>query len=141
MPLANPLIIHPFTAQVNANGQAVLQIGHSIHGLTWIVEQIGFGLGQNAPSPQVAAHVNGVPLAATVSMQASVFASITGQAPYAMESFFSGPPYITLNAGDTITCAVLGATPGDVLTASAYVQEGSAGQGPRPSSGWKTRRW
>lgn len=121
------MLIKPFTAKVNASGQAVAVVTHSLHGLTWRVYQIGFGLGVLAPSPQVAAHVNGVPLAATVSMQPSVFASITGQAPYAMESFFNGPPYIDLEAGDSITCAVLGATSGDTFTAAAYITEAPAG--------------
>lgn len=117
------MLIKPFVGGVNAQGQAVVQIGHSLHGLVWKVYQIGFALGQLAPSPQVAAHVNGVPLTATTTMQPSVFANITGQAPYAMESFFVGPPYLVLSAGDLCTCAVLGAISGDVFTASAYVEE------------------
>lgn len=115
--------ITPFIAQVNAQGQAILQVMHNLHGIQWKVYQIGFGLAKLAPSPQVAAHVNGVPLAATVAMQPSVFANIAQQAPYAMESFFVGPPYIILHAGDSITCAVLGATSGDTFTAAAYYEE------------------
>lgn len=112
-----------FTAKVAASGIAVVQISHSIHGLQWKVYQIGFGLGQVAASPQLAAHVNGLPLASTVPMQVSAFASVTGQAPYAMESFFVGPPYTILQAGDMITCAVIGATSGDTLTAGVYYDE------------------
>jgi len=121
------MLIKPFTAKVNNLGQAVVQIQHSVHGLVWKVYQIGFGLGVAAPSPQVAAHVNSVPLAATVTMQSSVFASISAQPPYAMESFFVGPPYIILSAGDMITCAVLGASSGDIFTAAAYIDESAAG--------------
>jgi len=121
------MLIKPFTALVNAQGQAVLQISHSLHGLSWRIYQIGFALGNFAPGAQIAAHVNGVPLAATVTMQPSVFASVIGQAPYAMESFFSGPPYIDLEAGDTITCAVLSAVAGDIFTASAYIAEVPSG--------------
>jgi hypothetical protein len=117
------MLIKPFTASVNSSGQAVATIQHTLSGLAWKIYQIGFGLGQLAPSPQVAAHVNGVPLAATVAMQPSVFANIVGQAPYAMESFFVGPPYIILSSGDAIVCAVLGATSGDVFTAAAYIEE------------------
>jgi hypothetical protein len=116
-------LIKPFTATVNASGIAVLNVTFAIHGLAWVVYQIGFGLGKQASSPQVAAHVNGQPLAATVAMQLSAFSSIVGQAPYAMESFFVGPPYVTLEAGDSITCAVIGATTGDIFTAAAYVNE------------------
>jgi hypothetical protein len=117
------MLIKPFTAPVNASGQAVVSIGHSLSQIAWKVYQIGFGLGKLAPSPQVAAHVNSVPLASTTTMQPSVFANIVGQAPYAMESFFVGPPYIILSSGDTITCAVLAATSGDVFTAAAYIEE------------------
>jgi hypothetical protein len=117
------MLIKPFTASVNASGQAIVEITQSLSGLVWKVYQIGFGLGQLAPSPQVAAHVNGVPLAATVTMQPSVFANIPSQPGYAMESFFVGPPYIILSPGDQIVCAVLGANSGDVFTAAAYVDE------------------
>jgi hypothetical protein len=117
------MLIKPFTGAVNASGQGVVTVGHTLSQVAWKVYQIGFGLGVLAPPPQVAAHVNGVPLTATVAMQPSVFANIVGQAPYAMESFFVGPPYIILSSGDTITCAVLGATSGDVFTAAAYIEE------------------
>ena len=122
------MLIKPFTATVNSSGQAVLSITHSLHGIVWKVWQIGFGLGELAPSPQVGAHINGIPLAATVSMQPAVFSSISGQAPYAMESYMVGPPYPVLSAGDQIVCAVLGATSGDVFTAGAYVDELDANQ-------------
>jgi hypothetical protein len=121
------MLIKPFTASVNANGQAILNVMHSLHGLVWKVYQIGLALGQQAPSPQVAAHVNGIPLAATVTMQPSVFAQIPQQSPYAMESFMVGPPYINLSAGDMITVAVLAANPGDTFTVGAYIDEISAG--------------
>lgn len=118
-----PSQIRPFTAQVGANGIAVVQVGHSIHGLSWIVYQIGFALAQQAPSPQVAAHLQGQPLVASAPMQVSAFAQIPTQSPYAMESFFVGPPYVNLEAGDILTCAVIAATPGDNFTVSAYVNE------------------
>lgn len=121
------MLIKPFTAVVASDGTATLQIAQALHGLVWKVYQIGFGLGQAAPSPQVAAHVNGIPLASTVTMQTSAFANIAQQPPYAMESFFVGPPYIILSAGDMITCVVLGAIPGDIFTAGAYVDEMPAG--------------
>jgi hypothetical protein len=121
------MLIKPFTASINSNGQGYLEVMHSLHGLVWKIYQLGIALGQAAPSPQVAAHVNGIPLAATVVMQPSVFADFPTQAPYAMESFMVGPPYINLSAGDAITVAVLGATPGDVLTVGAYIDENSAG--------------
>lgn len=123
MPENTSSLIKPFTAAVNASGIAIVSITQTAHGLAWYVYQIGFALGTQAPSPQVAAHVNGQPLAATIAMQISAFASIAGQAPYAMESFFVGPPYITLEAGDSITCAVVGANSGDMFTATAYVNE------------------
>lgn len=135
------LQIQPFTATVNSSGQAVIQISHSLNGITWTVQQIGFGLGKNAVSPKVAAHVNGVPLAATVVMQPSVFASIIGQAPYAMETFFVGPPYIDLQAGDSITCAVLGAAAGDTFTAAAYITEDNTGANIANLMPYRPPRW
>lgn len=119
----SPALIKPFTAKVNAAGLATVQIGHSIHGLAWKVYQIGFALGTQAPSPQVAAHLNSQPLVASAPMQVAAFASIPGAAPYAMEMFFYGPPYVMLESGDMITCAVNGANNNDVFTATAYVQE------------------
>lgn len=116
-------LIKPFIATVQANGIAVAVITQSIHGLAWVVYQIGFALNQQALGAQVAAHVNGQPLAATVQMQISAFAQLAQNAPYAMESFMVGPPYVTLEAGDSITCAVTQAVVGDTFTATAYVNE------------------
>jgi hypothetical protein len=116
-------LIKSFTGTVGSNGIAVVTITQSIHGLAWIILQVGFALNEVASSPQVAAHVNGIPLAATVNMQVSAFANVTGNTPYAMESFMVGPPYVTLEAGDQMVCAVTGATPGDTFTVGAYVNE------------------
>jgi hypothetical protein len=116
-------LIKPFTAKVAATGIATAVISQNSHGLAWIVYQIGFALAQQAPSPSVAAHVNGVPLVSSAPMQISAFASIAGAAPYAMETFFYGPPYVTLEPGDQITCAVVGANSGDTFTVAAYVNE------------------
>lgn len=118
-----PDLIMPFTGTVGSNGIAVVTVTQNSHGLAWIVYQLGFALGQNAPSPQIAAHFNGIPLAATTTMQTSAFASITTNSPYAMESFMVGPPYIKLEAGDQLVCAVTGANSGDTLTVGAYVNE------------------
>lgn len=108
---------------VGSNGTAVIVVSQNLHGLSWIVYQIGFALGLPAPSPQVAAHINGIPLTSTVTMQQSAFASIAGESPYAMESFFVGPPYVNLEAGDRLVCAVTGAISGDTFTAGAYINE------------------
>jgi hypothetical protein len=116
-------LIKPFTAQVGSNGIALVNITQSLHGLAWVVYQIGFALNIQALAAQVAAHVNGTPLASTVGMQISAFASLQQNAPYAMESFMVGPPYVTLEAGDAIVCAVTGAVAGDTFTAAAYVNE------------------
>lgn len=116
------MLIKPFTAIVKADGQAELQIMHNIHGLVWKVYQIGFALAQLSAGAQVAGHVNGIPLSGAVVMQQSLF----DFAPYAMESYFVGPPYIVLSAGDYIACAVRGAVVGDVFTAGAYVEERQA---------------
>ena len=118
-----PSLIKTFTAPVNSSGIASVQITQSNHGLAWQVFQIGFALGQVATSPEIAAHFNGVPLVSSAAMQASVFANIPGAAPYAMEMFFYGPPYLVLESGDAITCAVMGANQGDTFTVAAYVQE------------------
>jgi hypothetical protein len=118
-----PTLIKPFTATVGQDGIAIVQVGQNIHGLTWVVYQIGFGLGIQAASPQVAAHLQGQPLVASAPMQVSAFAQIPTQSPYAMESFFYGPPYVSLEAGENITCAVIAATPGDTFTVAAYVNE------------------
>lgn len=116
------MLIKPFTAQVKADGQAQLLIMHNVHGLAWKVYQIGFALGIFIAGAQVAGHVNGIPLSGAVIMQQSLF----DEAPYAMESYFVGPPYIVLQAGDYIACAVRGATVGDTFTAGAYVEERSS---------------
>jgi hypothetical protein len=116
-------LIKPFTAPVGSNGIAVVTVTQSIHGLAWVVMQVGFALNIVASSAQVAAHINGTPLAATVNMQPSAFSSITQNTPYAMESFMVGPPYVTLEAGDQMVCAVISATPGDTFTVGAYVNE------------------
>lgn len=113
----------PFTAPVNASGIAVVSIGHSLSNIKWKIYQVGIGLGKTAINAQVAAHVNGVPLAATVQMQPSVFASIPSQAPYAMESFMVGPPYIILMSGDQMVVGVQNAVSGDTLTCAAYIEE------------------
>lgn len=118
-----PLLIKPFTAKVAANGIASVIVSQNNHGLAWVIYQLGLALNQAAPSPQVAAHVNGIPLAATVTMQNSAFASLVGQTPYAMESFFVGPPYVNLEAGDQLVVAVTGANSGDMFTVGAYVNE------------------
>lgn len=112
-------VLRPFTATVASNGQASLIISHNLAGIIWQIFQIGLALNKAAPSPQVGAHFNGIPLTATVTMQA---VTLPG-APYAMESFIVGPPYIGLKAGDQLVCAVLGATAGDVFTAGAYLSE------------------
>lgn len=112
-------IIHPFTAVVDATGSASVSITHSINGLIWQVFQIGFALNESAISAQVGAHFNGIPLTSSVQMQPVKFKGF----PYAMESFFFGPPYVGLRAGDQVVCSVLSATPGDVFTAGAFVSE------------------
>jgi hypothetical protein len=119
------VLIKPFVATVNASGQAVVQVSHSLHGLVWKVYQLGMALGEVALTAQTAAHVNGIPLASTVIMQQSVFSGLTalGQAPYAMESFMVGPPYPILSAGDFISVGVINATSGDTFTVGAYVEE------------------
>jgi hypothetical protein len=123
------MLIKPFAGTVNSSGQAVVQVGHTIHGLIWKVYQLGFALGQVAVFAQTAAHINGIPLASNVVMQQSVFASLAslGQAPYAMESFMVGPPYPNLSAGDMISCGLINGTAGDTFTVGAYVDEFSAG--------------
>lgn len=112
-------LIKPFMATVNASGQATLSITHSLQGMVWQIFQIGFALNVASSSPQVGAHMNGIPLTAAVVMQRVQFAGF----PYAMESFFVGPPYVGLSAGDQIVCSVIGATAGDTFTAGAYISE------------------
>lgn len=134
---------------MNSQGQGFVEVTHSIHGLAWEVQQVGLGLGKAAPSPQVAALINGVPYVTTVVMGTSVFANMPGAAPIAMSSEFTGPPYPILEAGDKLTVGVTGAIAGDVFTVVAYVNElpspaaqkalssNNAGFVPRPG----TRRW
>lgn len=117
------MLIKPFTQVVDASGHAVITISHSLSGIQWKVFQTGIALGKFAANASVAAHVNGIPLAATITMQPSVFASIPTQSPYAMESFMVGPPYIILQSGDQMVIAVQNATPGDFLTVGAYIEE------------------
>lgn len=112
-------LIKPFTGVVGANGQGSVSITHSLQGIIWQVFQIGFALNQKAFNPQVGAHVNGIPLTSAVAMQPVTFAGV----PYAMESYFVGPPYVGLRAGDLIVCSVTGATAGDTFTAGAFISE------------------
>lgn len=117
------MLIKPFTGLVSDSGQALAVVSHSIDGSVWKVCQIGFMLSHAAPSPRVAAHMNGVPLVPPIAMQPSKFIDGEGEAPYAMEAFFAGPVPIDLLAGDCITCAVSGGTPGDTFTVTAYIGE------------------
>jgi hypothetical protein len=117
------MLLKPYTATVNTNGQAVISIGHSLANIKWKIMLIGFGLGQNAPSPQVGLHVNGTPFGASQTFQTSVFAGITGEPPYAMEMTWYGPPYFYLSSGDVAACGVMGAQPGDQFTATALIEE------------------
>src|SRR5215469_8446340 len=112
-------LIKPFTAKVNASGQATVEITHNLQGIVWQIFQIGFALNLNTFNPQIGAHFNGIPLTSSVAMQPVGFTGF----PYAMESFFVGPPYVGLKAGDKIVCAVTGATSGDTFTAGAYISE------------------
>lgn len=126
-------LIKPFTVTVGSNGQAQVDIAHNINGLIWQVFQIGFALGITSSFAQVGAHLNGIPLTAAVVMQPVTFSGF----PYKMESYFVGPPYVGLRAGDKITCAVINATSGDTFTAGAYIseeQDPAAGSAP-----WWTR--
>jgi hypothetical protein len=119
----------PFTAPVNAGGDAIVEVSHSLSGIQWKVYQVGLALGQPVSGiAQVAAHLNGAPLAASVNMQPSAFASMTNQGhpPYAMESFIVGPPYLYLMAGDQFHIGVVGAVPGDTFTAGVYLDEQDA---------------
>lgn len=111
--------IQPFTAKVGSNGQATLSITHNLNGIIWQVFQIGFALGISSSFAQVGAHFNGIPLTAAVVMQPVTFTGF----PYRMESYFVGPPYIGLKAGDQIVCAVINAASGDTFTAGAYISE------------------
>lgn len=115
--------IRPFTATVGINGQAIVQIGHSLHGLAWIIYQIGLSLGQAAPSPEISAIVNGVPFVSSVVMSTANLASFPGAPPAAMVSAFSGPPYPMLEAGDLMQIGVIGAKAGDTFTAGVFMQE------------------
>lgn len=110
---------YPQTAIVNGNGQAIITVSQSVVSNIWKVAQVTFGLGMSAPSPQVAATWNGIPLSASPTMQPNVFASILGAAPYAMSNTMVGPPYIVLSAGDQLVCGVFGAMPGDTFTVTA----------------------
>jgi hypothetical protein len=120
-------LLMPFTAQVNSSGQAIVQVTHSLSGKQWKVYQMGLALGElvTAGIAQVAASVNGAPLAASVNMQPSAFSQLNtlGQPPYAMESFFVGPPYIYLQSGDMMTVGVVNANPGDTFTCGVYLIE------------------
>lgn len=121
MPLTDQTfsLIKPFTGVVASNGKGMTVISHSLKGIVWQIFQIGFALNLKAFNPQVGAHMNGIPLTSAVAMQPVSFPGV----PYAMESFFVGPPYVGLKAGDQIVCAVTGATSGDTFTAGAYISE------------------
>jgi hypothetical protein len=116
-------LIKPYTAAVNSNGFGVVQITQNNHGLAWQIMQIGMSLGLNANSPQCAANINSIPFVSSTVMATSVFASLTGQAPIALTSVFSGPPYPVLEAGDELTVGVIGATAGDTFTVGLFINE------------------
>jgi hypothetical protein len=122
-------LIKPFTAKVGANGQTSIPITHNQSGLIWQIFQIGFALGVSALTAQVGAHFNGIPLTSSVLMQPVMFVGV----PFAMESFFVGPPYVGLKAGDQIVCSVINASPGDIFTAGAFISEE---QDPGISTQW-----
>lgn len=123
--------IRPFTGVVDGTGEGTVIITHSQKGLIWQIFQIGFALNIKAFNPQVGAHFNGIPLTSAVAMQPVSFSGV----PYAMESYFVGPPYVGLKAGDQIVCSVTGATNGDTFTAGAYISEElDQGQMPVPPS-------
>jgi hypothetical protein len=122
------MLIKPFTGSVNASGQSVVTVSQNLHGIVWKVFQVGFGLGQVASLAQVAVHVNGIPLTPSILMQQSVFSSIVGTAPYAMEAFVVGPPYIILEAGDQMVCGLINGVSGDTFTVGAYVEEHSSNE-------------
>lgn len=122
------MLIKPFTSKVDSSGHSLLTISHGIHGLQWKIYQIGFALGVLSPLAQIAAHINGIPLTSTVSMQQSVFSQQPGQPPYAMESFFVGPPYVALMAGDQLVVGLINGTSGDTFTAGCYIDELDATQ-------------
>lgn len=112
-------LIKPFTGIVAANGVGECVIVQSLHGIIWQIFQIGFALNQTAFNPQAGAHFNGMPLTSAVAFQKVSFPGV----PYAMETFFVGPPYIGIKAGDQIVCTVTSATAGDTFTAAAYISE------------------
>jgi hypothetical protein len=116
-------LIKPFNTIVDGNGHGVITLSQSIHGLAWQIMQIGLGLGKLAPSPQIAALINGVPFVSSVVMAPSVFANFPGLTPMAMTTELTGPPYPMLEAGDAMLIGVTGAIAGDVFTAAAYVNE------------------
>lgn len=122
------MLIKPFMTAVNSNGQAIITVEQNIHGLQWKVFQVGFALGKVSQTAQVAAHVNGIPLAPSILMQPSVFGPLSGSGspPYAMEAFMVGPPYIILQPGDQMVCGVINAVAGDIFTIGAYVEEHQA---------------
>ena len=117
------MLIKPFIETVNSLGQALATITTPLSNLTWKIYQIGMGLALPAPSAQVAAHLNGVPYTASVTMQPSIFAQIPGASPYFLEGFFNGPPYPVLSAGDQIVIGLVGAQPGDQFTVSIVYEE------------------
>jgi hypothetical protein len=112
-------LIHPAQTTVDGTGKGTVEITHSLRGLIWKIYQIGFGLNQTALQAQVGAHFNGIPLTSSVQMQPTSFPGV----PYAMESYFVGPPYVILRAGDKLVCSVISATAGDTFTAGAYYSE------------------
>lgn len=118
-----PSLVKPFSGVVNGSGVATATITQSLHGIAWVVQQIGFSLGLAAPSPEVSALFNGVPFVSTLVMSNSPFSGLTGMAPVAMTAQFSGPPYPLLESGDAILLGVQGATAGDVFTIAAYINE------------------
>lgn len=121
-------LIKPFTTKVGSNGQASLTISHNINGLIWQVFQIGFGLNVTAINAQVGSHWNGIPLTSSVLMQPVMFQGV----PYAMESFFFGPPYLALKAGDQVVCSVINAVANDTFTAGAFISEEQDMNTPTP---------
>lgn len=119
-------LVKPFSAIVNSNGVAVVDASHSLHGIAWVCQQIGFSLGVAAQSPEVSALFNGLAFVSTLVMSNSPFSGVTGRPTVAMTAQFSGPPYVTMEAGDVISLGVQGATAGDTFQVALYVDEGES---------------
>lgn len=101
-------------ATVAVAGTATVTLRHNLSGIVWEVQQITTQTSTVAPGATTFIKKNGI----VVAPSASLTPVDVGQAATA-----AGLPYLYINAADSITIQVQGATPADTMTVRAQYRE------------------